>query len=278
MQSLQGRVALVTGASRGVGRGIALGLGEAGASVYVTARTTAPGGGSPPPGTIEHVAAELTDRGGRGIAVGCDHRDDDQVERLFQQIRDDQGHLDLLVNNVWGGYERMVEDGVFTWEQPFWLQPAWRWDAMFAAGVRAHYLASREAAKTMVERRDGLIVSISYWAAQKYMANVVYGVAKIATDRMVADMAHELREHNVAAVSLYPGLVRTEAVMQAAEQFDLSNSESPQFLGRVVAALAADPAVMDKSGRVLAAAELAQEYGVRDLDGRQPRPLRLDLA
>src|SRR3954451_2377974 len=134
----------------------------------------------------------------------------------------------------------MVENGVFTWSKPFWEQPLWRWDAMFAAGVRAHYYASQLAARSMVASRSGLIVNISSWAAQKHAGNVAYGVAKAATDKMTADMAVELRPHGVAVVSLYPGLVRTEKVMEAAAWMDLSNSESPEFIGRSVTALAAD--------------------------------------
>lgn len=147
---------------------------------------------------------------------------------------------------------------------------------MFQAGVRAHYVASRLAAQAMVMRQRGLIVNISFWAAQKRIGNVAYGVAKAATDKMTADVAHELREHNVAAVSLYPGLVRTEKVMEAAAWLDLSNSESPQFIGRAIVALAGDPKLMEKSGRVLIAASLAQEYGFTDIDGKTPRPLTLN--
>ena len=165
------------------------------------------------------------------------------------------------MNNVWGGYERMVEDGAFTWGRPFWEQPLWRWDAMFGAGVRAHYHASQLAARSMVASGRGLIVNISTWAAQKHIANVAYGVSKAATDKMTADMAIELRPHGVTAVSLYPGLVRTEKVMEAAAWLDLTNSESPEFIGRAVAALAGDPDVMRHTGRVLVAAGLA--VGVR---------------
>lgn len=149
---------------------------------------------------------------------------------------------------------------------------------MFGAGVRACYVASRLAAKTMLNQRSGLIVAMSHWSGQKYKGNVAYGVAKAATDRMVADIAHELRPHDIAAVSLYPGLVRTERVMQFAQYLDLSNSESPQFAGRAIAALAIDPRIMEKSGRVLIVAALAEEYGFMDIDGRRPRPLTLDEA
>jgi dehydrogenase/reductase SDR family member 1 len=260
MATLNGKIALVTGASRGVGKGVALELIDAGATVYATGRT------------IEDLsyAAE------KGFALRCDHCDDRQVEAVFQQIADRHQRLDILVNNVWGGYEGMVEDGEFTWPRPFWQQPLWRWDAMFQAGVRAHYVAGQYAAQIMVAQKSGLIVNISFWAAQKHLGNVAYGVAKAATDKMTADMSHELRAYNVAVVSLYPGLVRTEKVMEAAAWLDLSNSESPQFIGRAVGGLATDPRLMEKCGRVLIAASLAQEYGFTDIDGKSPRPLTLE--
>ncbi len=195
---------------------------------------------------------------------------------MFRRIADEQGQLDILVNNVWGGYENMMEDGEFTWSRPFWQQPVWRWDSMFQAGVRACYVASQLAAEMMVPRRSGLVVNISFWAAQKYVGNVAYGVAKAATDKMTADMAHELRAEDVTVVSLYPGLVRTELVMQAAQWLDLSNSESPQFIGRAVVALAADPGTIEKTGQVQVAATLAQEYGFTDIDGKTPRPLTVN--
>ena len=220
---LDSKVALVTGASRGVGRGIAIGLAKAGATVYATGRT------------IGDTSFEMPIH-----TVTCDHTHEKSVGRLLEQIADQQGRLDVLVNNAWGGYERMVEDGTFTWPAPFWEQPVWRWDAMMGAGVRAAFLTSQHAARLMVPARTGVIVNISHWAAQKHNGNVIYGVSKAATDKLTADTAHELREHGVAVVSLYPGLVRTEAVL-AASVFDLSNSESPEFLGRAVAALAADP-------------------------------------
>ena len=276
MADLDQCVTLVTGASRGVGRGIAIALGTAGATVFVTGRTT---DADPPgelPGTIDATARDVGAAGGRCVALRCDHRDDAQVEAVFARIAAEHGRLDLLVNNVWGGYERMVEDGVFRFAEPFWQQPLSRWDSMFAAGVRAHYVASACAARLMVPRRAGLIVNVSFFAAQKYLSNVAYGVSKAATDRLTRDCAHELRAHGVAVVSLYPGLVRTESVMRAAEYLDLSNSESPEFVGRAVAALAADPDVMRRSGEVLVAAALAREYGFTDLDGRSPRPLSVE--
>jgi dehydrogenase/reductase SDR family protein 1 len=273
-KSLSGRVAVVTGASRGVGRGIALGLGEAGATVYITGRTVQEGA-SDMPGTIHQTAAEVTAQGGKGLALRCDHTNDAQVEAAFRQVIAEQGRLDILVNNVWGGYEAMNSDD--TWSMPFWEQPLKNWESMFQAGARAHFTASRCAAPTMIVQRSGLIVNISYWAAQKHIGSVIYQISKAATDKLAHSMAHELRPHNVAAVSLYPGLVRTERVL-AAGFFDLSNSESPEFSGRAVAALAADPKVMQKSGQVLIAAALALEYGFTDVDGKQPRPLTLEEA
>jgi dehydrogenase/reductase SDR family member 1 len=257
MTALNEQVALVTGASRGVGRGVALGLAHAGVRVFATGRSIA-----------------QADLGPDIRTITCDHTDDLAVAEVFRRIEETAGRLDILVNVAWGGYERMVEDGRFTFTAPFWEQPTWRWDAMVTAGVRAAFVASQHAARTMVQARRGLIVHISFWPAQKYLGNMLYGLAKAATDKMASDMAHELKSHGVTVVSLYPGLVRTEAVL-AAGVFDLSNSESPEFIGRAVAALAGDTNVSRWSGSVLVAARLAEEYGFADIDGSQPRPLTL---
>jgi dehydrogenase/reductase SDR family member 1 len=255
---LHGQVALVTGGSRGIGRGVASELARQGAKVFVTGRTE----------------SDLATIGEGTIGIRCDHTVDSDVETAFAQIAQDDV-IDLLVNNVWGGYERMVDNGEFTWMKPFWQQPLWRWDAMLGAGVRAHYQASQLAAPGMVARRRGLIVNISHWAAQKHLGNVAYGVSKAATDKMTAHMAAELQPHGVAVVSLYPGMVRTEKVMEAAAWLDLSNSESPEFIGRAIAALAADPDVLRHTGKVLVAAAVAIDYGFTDVDGKSPRPLTL---
>ena len=257
MNDLNQQVALVTGASRGVGRGVAVGLANAGATVFATGRSI-----------------KQSDLGTGITTITCDHSDDEAVAEVFRQIDTEAGRLNILVNVAWGGYERMVEDGRFTWAAPFWEQPMWRWEAMVTAGVRAAFVASQHAARRMVPALRGLIVHVSSWAAQKYGGNVQYGLAKAATDRMAADMGHELRSHGVTVVSLYPGLVRTEAVL-AAGVFDLSNSESPEFIGRTVAALASDPAVSRWSGAVVVAAALAAEYGFTDIDGKRPRALTL---
>ena len=259
MSTLAGKIAVVTGGTAGVGRGIATELAHRGARVFVTGRSIQDG----------------SQDGSRVTGICCDHREDEQVAAAFERVAQEAGAIDILVNNVWGGYEQMVEDGVFTWSKPFWEQPLWRWDSMFDAGVRAHYYASQLAARSMVARRQGLIVNISFWAAQKHIGNVAYGVSKAATDKMTADMATELRPHGVTVVSLYPGLVRTEKVMQAAAWLDLSNSESPEFIGRAVTALAADSDAMRHTGEVRVAASLAIEYGFSDIDGKVPRPLAL---
>ena len=256
--SVEGQVALVTGATRGVGRGVATALYRAGASVYATGRT---------------IAGANLDEGVTRIT--CDHRDDAQVAAAFARIADERGALNILVNNAWAGYERMVDDsGRFTWMDPFWLQPAWRWDAMMTTGVRAAFVASQYAARLMTPRGRGLIVNISFWAAQKYQRNVLYGIAKAATDKLSADSAEELRAHNVAVVSLYPGLVKTESVI-AAGIFDLSRAESPEFVGRAVAALAADADVVRWTGQRLVASAIARTYGFTDVDGRLPPQLTL---
>jgi NAD(P)-dependent dehydrogenase (short-subunit alcohol dehydrogenase family) len=257
--NLDKAVVVVTGATRGVGRGVARELARQGARVFITGRSVP-----------DHAPFEEP-----VTPIRCDHADDGQVEAVFGRIVDEAGTIDVLVNNVWGGYERMIDNGAFTWSRPFWEQPLWRWDAMFTAGVRAHYHASQIAARTMIARHRGLIVNVSFWAAQKHVGNVAYGVSKAATDKMTADMAAELTPHGVTVVSLYPGLVRTEKVMEAAAYLDLSNSESPDFIGRAVAALAADPDVLRHSGKVLVAAALAQDYGFADVDGKRPRPLSL---
>ncbi|HTC32183.1 MAG TPA: SDR family NAD(P)-dependent oxidoreductase [Bryobacteraceae bacterium] len=253
-------VAMVTGASRGVGRGVAIALAADGFDVFATGRSI--------------LSADLPPAIRR---IRCDHLNDAETRAAFDEVRAKCGGLDVLVNSAWGGYERMMEDGQFTWPRPFWEQPMHRWASMMDSGVRAAYVASSEAAKSMVGLGAGLIVNISAWAARKHMGNVIYGISKAATDKMTCDMAAELRPHGVTAISLYPGLVRTEAVL-ASGAFDLSTSESPEFIGRVIAALWRDPALAKRSGQVLVAAAVASELGVQDVDGKQPRPLTLETV
>ncbi len=252
--------ALVTGASRGVGRGVAAALHHRGYQVFATGRTVA--SANLPEGVVR---------------IPCDHLHDEQTAGAFERVSSEAGSLQLLVNCAWGGYEAMVEDGKCTWTVPFWEQPLHRWTRMMDAGVRAAFVAASHAARLMIPQRWGLIVNISYWAAQKHVGNAIYGASKAATDKLSADMAEELRPHGVAVVSLYPGLVRTELVMQAAEAgwLNLANSESPEFTGLVIAALAADPSLARRSGQALVGAALAMEFGIKDIDGRQPVPLTL---
>jgi len=283
MPELTDTIALVTGASRGAGRAIALELGAARATVYVTGRSIRGGPTTDNvPGTIDDTAAEVSERGGTGIAVRCDHTSDADVDALFARIRDDHGRLDLLVNNVWGGYEDPNCRPLTI--APFWEQSVQQWDRMFTAGVRAHLTASRLAAPLMVPRRRGLIVSTTAnLRALPYLRNLFYDLAKNAVSHLVWAMAQELREHNVAAVALAPGFMRTERIVEAFTRAGAAHAldgpggpkETPFYLGRAIVALAADPRVLDKSGELLEVGALAQEYGFTDLDGTQPPPFRL---
>jgi NAD(P)-dependent dehydrogenase (short-subunit alcohol dehydrogenase family) len=274
---LRGRVAVVTGATRGVGRGVAVVLGECGATVYATGRTTRATQNRRAPGTVEDTAEAVTRAGGRGIAAPTDHTDDAQVAALFERVASEQaGALDLLVANAWGGYEGY---GDADFAGPFWTQPLWRWDAMFTAGLRAQFTAARAAAPAMVARGRGLIVVTGGWATtEHYLGNVPYDVVKAASSRLVAALGHELRPHGVAAVGVYPGFTRTEAVVAA---FAAQGAEpppgthSPEFVGRVVAALLADPQAAALSGTGAQAADLAARYGVADVDGREVAPFTL---
>jgi dehydrogenase/reductase SDR family member 1 len=259
------KVALVTGASRGLGRGIALALGEAGWTVWVTGRSSRPAGPtSHLPGTVEETADAVTNAGGEGIAAPCDHRDDEQTRAVVGRIQAQSRGLHLLVNNAWGGYERLNAGGWEEWNAPFWEQPLELWDAMFHAGVRAHYVTTALCAPLLRAGPGRLVVTISMEAGARHQAHhgVAYSVAKAADDRLAVAVSTALAADGVASVALYPGLVRTEGVMQFAEHLDLSDSQSPAGVGRVVAALAADDNVMSLTGRALTVAELAEHYGV----------------
>jgi NAD(P)-dependent dehydrogenase (short-subunit alcohol dehydrogenase family) len=256
--------------------GAAVVLGEAGATVYVTGRSVAGDattGGVP--GTIDETAEAVTARGGKGIAVRCDHTVDADVDALFNRVQREQGRLDLLVNCAWGGYEQYGD----RFQAKFWEQPVHRWDSMFTSGVRPAIVAGQHAAQMMIPQKQGLIVNITAWDRDIYLGNIFYDLAKNAANRMAFGMAKELKDHNVAAVALAPGFIRTERVVAAFEAAGMKNyenfTESPEYAGRAIAALAADPDVMRKSGQTLTAGDLAMEYGFTDVDGRRIPALRM---
>jgi NAD(P)-dependent dehydrogenase (short-subunit alcohol dehydrogenase family) len=266
MPGLAGRVAIVTGASRGIGKGCAIELGAAGATVYLTGRTLREGD-APLPGSIAATAQDVDAAGGRGIAVACDHRDDAQVAALFERVLREQGRLDVLVNNAF------LIPKELTSGRKFWEVPLSNWDDMLDVGTRSAFVASAFAARAMAPARSGLIANISSSGAQKYAWHVCYGVGKAALDRLTADTALELAPFGVAVVSLWPGLVMTERVARAREHMPgLAHvrGESPRFTGRAVAALAADADALRHTGKALASRALAQEYGFRDVDGSLP--------
>src|SRR5579864_6292823 len=239
MNSLAGKVAVVTGASRGIGRGISLALAEQGATVYVTGRTVTPGSYSLP-GTVGETAEEVNRRGGKGVAVQVDHGKDEQVAALFEQIRREQGRLDILVNNAFQLPEDLIEP------RPFWEKPLSNLE-MFEVGLRSNFVAAWHAAKFMVPQKSGLIVAISGYVGVTYTYGVVFGTCKSGVDRMARDMAIELEPHKVASLSMWLGLTFTERAERnlardpAMKALIVTNPTvgcSPEFPGRVIAALA----------------------------------------
>ncbi|HLO84964.1 MAG TPA: SDR family NAD(P)-dependent oxidoreductase [Nostocaceae cyanobacterium] len=282
MTKLQGKVTVVTGASRGGGRGIALALGEAGAIVYVTGRSVNNSStGENLPGTIAETAELVTARGGVGIPVYCNHKIDAEVEALFARVQQEQGKLDILVNNAWGGYENYNgdrwSDSDANFIDPFWQHSMQRWEGMFTSGVRSHLLSSRYAVPLMLPHRQGLIVNTTAWDRDKYLGNLFYDLAKNAVNRLSFAMALELQGYNIAALSLAPGWMRTERVIAAlGEDLDYNLTESPEYIGRAIVALASDAQIMKKSGQILAVGDLAQEYNFTDIDGRVIPPFKLE--
>jgi NAD(P)-dependent dehydrogenase (short-subunit alcohol dehydrogenase family) len=276
MGALSGKVAVVTGASRGIGKGIALALADEGATVYVTGRTVTPGS-YPLPGTVGETAAEVDRRGGKGIAVQVDHAKDSQVAALFEQVRREQGRLDLLVNNAFSLPEDLTEP------EPFWKKPLSNWE-MVDVGVRSNFVAAWHAAKFFVPQRSGLIVAISGYVGVTYTYGVVFGTCKSAVDRMARDMAVELKPHNVASISMWCGLTFTERAHRNLNRDPAMKTQivtnpligsSVEFPGRVIAAMAKDENIMRRSGGTFIGAELAREYGVTDIDGNVPPSLRV---
>lgn len=269
-KSLVGKVAVVTGASRGIGKGIALELGAAGATVVITGRTLDSETGSIG-GTIAQTADEVTTLGGVAIPIRCDHYQDGDVVSLFEQVRSSCGRLDILVNNVSNTIK--FADWMI---KPIWEQGPQAWHDVIDGGVRMHYVATTFGAALMVSQGSGLIVNISSLAAANYLHGVAYGIGKCATDRLTADSSIELAPHNINVVSLWPGPVATESVQVLAAKMGLNLSnldgilETPRFTGRAVVALATDPEVEQRSGQAFAVAQLALDYGFTDVSGTQP--------
>lgn len=275
MGSLSGKVALITGASRGIGKGIALALAAEGAIVYVTGRTVH-AGDNDLPGTVGQTAAECTARGGLGVAVACDHGDDAAVAALFARVRDEQGRLDILVNNAFAIPDDLTDAG------GFWQKPLSNWQ-MVDVGVKSNFTAAWHAAQIMVPQGSGLIVAISGYVGVTYTYGTIFGTAKSAVDRMARDMAIELQPHGVASLSLWQGLTFTERAIRNLAQIPglegrsattSANGCSPEFPGMVIAALATDRQVMRRSGGTFITAEVARDYGIRDVDGREIPSLR----
>ena len=285
---LKGKTALVTGATRGIGKGIAIALAESGATVYITGRSLNTQNETDPiSGNLEEIQTAANQLLGKVIACQVDHSQDDQVKQLFQQIeREQNGQLDLLVNNVYGGVRALREQN----GKPFWEAEASLWDACNNVGLRSHYIASRLAARMMVQRKQGLIIMISSWGGLAPIFGVAYGTGKSACDRLAAEMALELKPYNVASLSLWPGIVGTEHISELVEettahsqnnpssQLDIMNNqfnwETPTFTGRVIAALLTQPDVMHLTGKVQIVAELAAKHNIQDLDGNRPVSLR----
>jgi len=276
--SLKDCIALVTGGSRGVGKGVAIGLAEAGATVIVTARTSN-GGDSEWPGSLVETVKAINAAGGNGAGLLCDHSDDGSVQAVFERIGREYGRLDVLVNNVFAA------PNVMPVNVPFWQIPISLWDSMQRVGLRSHLVASQLAVPLMLPQSRGLIVNTSSGGGIRYTFNVPFGVQKAGVDRMARDMAHELRRYGITAVSIWPGYIKSEKlaaqpdrVPPALAKLIAERGETPQFVGRAVAALAADPAVMEKTGQILLASELALEYGFTDIDGKIPPPPSRDPA
>ncbi|XP_076829332.1 dehydrogenase/reductase SDR family member 1 [Brachyhypopomus gauderio] len=265
--ALSGWVCVVTGASRGIGRGIALQLGEAGAIVYITGRQAK---------TLQKTSAEVNERGGQCLPVVCDSSKEDDVKELFERVqREQNGRLDILVNNAYSG----VQDIFDNMGKKFWEMDPAIWDSINNTGLRGHYFCSVYAARMMVPRGKGLIVVISSIGGLRYIFNVPYGIGKAACDRLAADTAVELRRRGVVSVSLWPGAVRTELVSQNILHNEtlrgenqmkelFSNGETTEMSGKCIVELARDENLMSLTGKVLLTCDLARRYGLRDIDGR----------
>jgi len=290
MKSLENKIAVVAGATRGAGRGIACMLGEAGATVYCAGRSSRAVQASPRsetdspfalagrPETIEETAEMVDSYDGKGIAVQVDHRDPKQVEALFQRVRDEQsGRLDILVNDIWGGDELTG-----AWELRFWERDVEKWQQLHDTAIFTHIVTARYGVPLMIKQKRGLVIEITDGDTDNYRGNYYYDLVKNMVNRMAKDMAEELRPYGIASIAVTPGFLRSEAMLEhfgvteanwqdgAKKDPNFISSETPFYVGRAVAALAADPNVMSKTGQVLASWTLMREYGFTDIDGRQP--------
>jgi NAD(P)-dependent dehydrogenase (short-subunit alcohol dehydrogenase family) len=278
MGPLKGKVAVVAGATRGAGRGIACMLGEAGATVYCTGRSVR-GQLSPlgRPETIEETAERVTAAGGTGIWVQCDHSDERQVQALFERVQEEQdGRLDILVNDIWGG-ESLTE-----WKKPFWEQSLETGLKLLQQAIHTHLITSHYGVPLMVARKQGLVVEVTDGTDYHYRGSLYYSLVKVSVIHLAAGMAADLKDHNVAAVAMTPGYLRSEEMLDgfgvteanwrdgAKKDPDFLELETPAYVGRAVAALAADSRVMEKSGKALSSWDLAEEFGFTDIDGRTP--------
>jgi len=270
MNGLHGKIALVTGGSRGAGRGIAIELAKAGATVYITGRSVKGKSTHQYPGTIDDTVQDILSFGGTAYACRCDHTKDEETAAVIDRIRREQGRLDILVNNAWGGHDLPME------VKPFWELSVQHWDTMFHGGVRAQLVTNHYAVPLMREQPSGLIVYTTFRDQDKYTGTFYYDLAKNALCRMAFGLAAELREHGITVVALSPGWMRTELVLAHhgtdeahwKEVKALERSESPFYIGRAVCALAGDPQMLDRTGQVLQVGQLAKEYGFTDIDGR----------
>jgi NAD(P)-dependent dehydrogenase (short-subunit alcohol dehydrogenase family) len=283
-EALRGRVAVVAGATRGAGRGIAAALGEAGATVVCTGRTTATKRSEyDRPETIEETAALVTDLGGTGIAVAVDHLDTAQVARLAERIRDDHGHIDVLVNDIWGA--ELLKGGPSEWDTPIWELDIDAGLRLLRLAVDTHLITSHHLLPLLVDRPGGLLVEVTDgtmdYNASRYRISVFYDLAKVAVNRLGFSQGHELAPHGGTAVALTPGWLRSEIMLEVfgttEENWrvhhgppDFALSESPRYVGRAVAALAADPERARWNQQSLDSGRLAREYGFTDVDGSQP--------
>lgn len=277
MSTLQGKIALVTGASRGAGRGIAIELAKAGATVYLTGRSTTNNRSPQFPRTIDDTVAAIEDEGGVAYALRCDHTNDTETKSVIERIEAEQGKLDILVNNVWGGNQLGIEN------KPFWESPLEHWETMFQAGVRAQLVTNYYALPLLRKHAGGLIVHTTFWDDHKYIGHFYYDLAKNALNRMAYGLAQELKAEQITVLAVSPGWMRTELVLaefKTDEEHwqdikELANTETPHYVGRAICALASDPSVHQKAGQILRVGELAAEYNFTDLDGRRVPPFYL---